>query len=194
MENVILKQDFSEAILHGIYVSNMAYEIGRELGLEKEILHELAIAGLLHDIGKLKLAAEDARAEGNNLVIEQLRYVRMHSKLSYEILKDKNYSDFILKAVLYHHENYDGSGYPENLIGEEIPIGARILRICDVFIALTSDRAYRKAFDTKTAISLMVDEVKNFDMKIFLAFLNVVNEIDIEKVIKNREYIHKKGN
>lgn len=195
MENVILKQDLSEAILHGIYVSNMAYEIGKELGLEDDVLHELAIAGLLHDIGKLKLASEDERAESDNLVIEQLRYVRMHSKLSYEILKDKDYSDFILKSILYHHENYDGSGYPENLTGEDIPFGARILRVCDVFIALTSDRAYRKAFDTKTAISLMVDEVKNFDMKVFLAFLNVVNEIDIEEVIKNRElYTDKKGN
>ncbi|MDE6208357.1 MAG: HD domain-containing protein [Lachnospiraceae bacterium] len=195
MENVILKQDLSEAILHGIYVSNMAYEIGKELGLEDDVLYELAIAGLLHDIGKLKLASEDERAESDNLVIEQLRYVRMHSKLSYEILKDKDYSDFILKSILYHHENYDGSGYPENLMGEDIPFGARILRVCDVFIALTSDRAYRKAFDTKTAISLMVDEVKNFDMKVFLAFLNVVNEIDIEEVIKNRElYTDKKGN
>ena len=195
MENVILKQDLSEAILHGIYVSNMAYEIGKELGLEDDVLYELAIAGLLHDIGKLKLASEDERAESDNLVIEQLRYVRMHSKLSYEILKDKDYSDFILKSILYHHENYDGSGYPENLTGEDIPFGARILRVCDVFIALTSDRAYRKAFDTKTAISLMVDEVKNFDMKVFLAFLNVVNEIDIEEVIKNRElYTDKKGN
>lgn len=111
----------------------------------------------------------------------------MHSQLSYEILRDKGYSQFVLKSILHHHENYDGSGYPDNIAGEDIPLGARILRICDVFIALTSDRAYRKAFDVNTAVSLMIDEVKNFDMKIFLAFLNVVNEIDIDKVIKNRE-------
>lgn len=185
MGNVILDQDISDAILHGIYVSNMAYEIGKEMGLSKDILHELAIAGMLHDIGKLKLAENNQ--EKHNLVIEQLRYVRMHSQLSYEILKDKDYSQFVLKSILHHHENYDGSGYPDNIAGEDIPLGARILRICDVFIALTSDRAYRKAFDVNTAVSLMIDEVKNFDMKIFLAFLNVVNEIDIDKVIKNRE-------
>lgn len=185
MENVILDQDISDAILHGIYVSNMAYEIGKEMRLSKDVLQELAIAGMLHDIGKLKLAENNQ--EKHNLVIEQLRYVRMHSQLSYEILRDKGYSQFVLKSILYHHENYDGSGYPDNIAGEDIPLGARILRICDVFIALISDRAYRKAFDVNTAVSLMIDEVKNFDMKIFLAFLNVVNEIDIDKVIKNRE-------
>ncbi len=185
MENVILDQDISDAILHGIYVSNMAYEIGKEMRLSKDVLHELAIAGMLHDIGKLKLAENNQ--EKHNLVIEQLRYVRMHSQLSYEILRVKGYSQFVLKSILHHHENYDGSGYPDNIAGEDIPLGARILRICDVFIALTSDRAYRKAFDVNTAVSLMIDEVKNFDMKIFLAFLNVVNEIDIDKVIKNRE-------
>ena len=185
MENVILDQDISDAILHGIYVSNMAYEIGKEMRLSKGVLQELAIAGMLHDIGKLKLAENNQ--EKHNLVIEQLRYVRMHSQLSYEILRDKGYSQFVLKSILHHHENYDGSGYPDNIAGEDIPLGARILRICDVFIALISDRAYRKAFDVNTAVSLMIDEVKNFDMKIFLAFLNVVNEIDIDKVIKNRE-------
>ena len=144
MENVILDQDISDAILHGIYVSNMAYEIGKEMRLSKDVLHELAIAGMLHDIGKLKLAENNQ--EKHNLVIEQLRYVRMHSQLSYEILRDKGYSQFVLKSILHHHENY-----------------------------------------VNTAVSLMIDEVKNFDMKIFLAFLNVVNEIDIYKVIKNRE-------
>lgn len=185
MENVILDQDISDAILHGIYVSNMAYEIGKKMRLSKDVLHELAIAGMLHDIGKLKLPENNQ--EKHNLVIEQLRYVRMHSQLSYEILRNKGYSQFVLKSILHHHENYDGSGYPDNIAGEDIPLGARILRICDVFIALISDRAYRKAFDVNTAVSLMIDEVKNFDMKIFLAFLNVVNEIDIDKVIKNRE-------
>lgn len=185
MGNVILDQDFQDAILHGIYVSNMAYEIGKEMGLSSEVLYELAIAGMLHDIGKLQLS--ESNHEKNSLVIEQLRYVRMHSKLSYEILKDKGYSDFVLESILHHHENYDGSGYPDNLVGDVIPLGARILRICDVFIALISDRAYRKAFDVNTAKSLMIDEVKNFDMKIFLAFLNVVNGIDVDSVIRNRE-------
>ena len=103
---------------------------------------------------------------------------------SADILKKKDFSDFVIESILYHHENYDGSGYPDNLQGESIPLGARILRVCDVFIALTSDRPYRKAFDTETAVTLMIDEVKNFDIKVFLAFLKVVHEIDLNRDIK----------
>ena len=190
MSNVILKQDFEEAILHGIYVSNMAYEIGKELGLDSETLSELAMAGMLHDLGKMEIAKEFEN-EKDGMVIEQLRYRRLHSKLSYDILSKMGFSEFVLDSVKYHHENYDGSGYPDNLVGDNIPLGARILRVCDVFIALISDRAYRKAFDINTAISLMIEEEKNYDMKVLLAFFNVVNEIDINKNIKNRELLKK---
>lgn len=179
-----LKKDVPEAIEHGIYVSNMAKYIGRELGLPEKMVYELSIAGVLHDIGKLRLSNYMYGRGEESFVVEQLRYVRMHSKLSADILKKKDYSDFVIESILYHHENYDGSGYPDNLQGESIPLGARILRVCDVFIALTSDRPYRKAFDTETAVALMIDEVKNFDMKVFLAFLKVVHEIDLNRDIK----------
>ncbi|MGX8728838.1 MAG: HD-GYP domain-containing protein, partial [Lachnospiraceae bacterium] len=85
----------------------------------------------------------------------------------------------ICEAVLYHHENFDGSGYPENLSGEEIPLGARIIRVCDVFAALTSDRPYRKHFSIEDALQLMIDEITNFDMKIFLAFNRVAHRVGI---------------
>lgn len=179
----MIKLQINDAVEHGIYVSNMACAIGRKMGLSEEVINELAVAGVLHDIGKLRLG--NYLDNGNeNFVVEQLRYVRMHSKLSYDILSRNNYSDFILKSILYHHENYDGSGYPENLHGEEIPLGARILRVCDVFIALTSDRSYRRALDVDTAVQLMIEEVKNFDMEVFLAFLKVVHEVDVNKDIK----------
>ena len=70
----------------------------------------------------------------------------------------------------------DGSGYPDNLRGEEIPYGARIIRVCDVFAALISDRPYRKSFDQDTALELMIEEVKNFDIKVFLAFQRVIHQ------------------
>ncbi len=173
--NRILKYDLSTELRHGISVSNLAYAVAKELALPEEQCYDLAIAGILHDIGKLKLTGYIDGRERDPLVIEELKYVRMHSTLGYEELKDQGYSDFILKSILYHHENYDGSGYPENLAGEEIPIGARILRVCDVYCALTSDRPYRKAFDRETAIELMIEEVKNFDMRVFLAFQRVVH-------------------
>lgn len=179
-----LKKDVPEAIEHGIYVCNMAKYIARELGLSEKMVYELSVAGVLHDIGKLQLSNYMYGNDENQFVVEQLRQVRMHSKLSAEIVKKQGYSDFVVESILYHHENYDGSGYPDNLQGDSIPLGARILRVCDVFIALTSDRAYRKAFDMDTAVTLMIDEVKNFDMKVFLAFLKVVHEIDLNRDIR----------
>ena len=101
--------------------------------------------------------------------------MRMHTTLGYEELKDQGYSEFVLESILYHHENYDGTGYPDNLIGDQIPIGARILRVCDVFAALTSDRPYRTAFDVATVMELMIDEIKNFDMEVFLAFQRIIH-------------------
>ena len=171
----LLEFDLSAELKHGIAVSNLAYALSKELGLPHEKCYDLAIAGMLHDIGKLKLRSYINGQEKNPLVIEELKYVRMHSALGYEELKGQGYSDFILKSILYHHENYDGSGYPSNLAGEEIPIGARILRVCDVFCALSQDRSYRKAFDRHTVMELMIDEIKNFDLEVFLAFQRVVH-------------------
>lgn len=167
--------DLEKEIAHGIQVSNLAYKIGKQMDFSEEICHELAIAGILHDIGKLKLL-EYIAGDESPLVVEEIKYVRKHPQLGYESLKDRGYSPFVLESIYYHHENYDGSGYPENLRGDEIPEGARILRVCDVFAALIAKRSYRDAFSKKTAVEMMIDEVKNFDMKVFLAFQRVIHE------------------
>ena len=171
----LLDFDLSEELNHGIVVSNLAYAVAAELGQDEEFCYQMAIAGMLHDIGKLKLTDYINGQENDPLLIEELKYVRMHSSLGYEELKDQGYSDLVLQSVLYHHENYDGSGYPSNLRGDSIPLGARILRVCDVYAALSSDRPYRRAFDVSTVIELMIDEIKNFDMEVFLAFQRVVH-------------------
>ena len=105
--------------------------------------------------------------------------MRLHAKLGADIARQEGYGDDIADIILYHHENYDGSGYPYCLQGEEIPIGARIIRVCDVFVALISDRAYRKAFEPKIALLMVSDEVRHFDMKVFLAFQRIINTTDI---------------
>lgn len=171
----LLDFDLSEELNHGIAVSNLAYAVAAELGQDEEFCYQMAIAGMLHDIGKLKLTDYINGQENDPLLIEELKYVRMHSSLGYEELKDQGYSELVLQSVLYHHENYDGSGYPSNLRGDSIPLGARILRVCDVYAALSSDRPYRKAFDVSTVIELMIDEIKNFDMEVFLAFQRIIH-------------------
>ena len=171
----ILEFDLTAELNHGVVVSNLAYAVAAEMGRDEAFCYQMAIAGMLHDIGKLKLTGYINGQERDPLLIEELKYVRMHSSLGYEELKEQGYSDIVLQSILYHHENYDGSGYPSNLSGDSIPLGARILRVCDVYAALSSDRPYRKAFDVSTVIELMIDEIKNFDMEVFLAFQRVVH-------------------
>lgn len=177
----IFEEDITEEVNHGIRMSNLAYHVAKELGLYEDTCHELAIAGMVHDIGKLRVSGYLYGRDENTLRIEEMKYVRMHPRLGYEILMRYDFSDFIVESILYHHENMDGSGYPENLKDEQIPIGAKVLRVCDVYAALTSDRPYRKAFDKETAVELMIDEIKNFDMKVFLAFQRVIHEEELEE-------------
>ena len=158
----LLTYTLDDQVVHAMRVSNLAYAIGRELGLDEDTCQALFDAGLLHDIGKEKLRSYVYEEAQNPLMVEEMKYVRMHATLGYEILRERGYPEFILQSVLHHHENMDGSGYPDNLRGEEIPYGARILRVCDVFAALISDRPYRKSFDKATAIELMIEEIKKF--------------------------------
>lgn len=171
----LLQYSLREQLVHGMRVSNLACGLAKELGLPEDYCYDMAVAGMLHDIGKERVSnALDEDAE--RLIVEEIHYVRLHSQASYEILKQRGYSERILQTVLYHHENMDGSGYPENLSGEAIPLGARIVRVCDVYAALTSDRPYRKSFDRKTAVELMIEDIKDFDIKVFLAFQRMLHE------------------
>ncbi len=176
-----LTEDLETEIAHGIEVSRLAGKLAKELKLDPDFCHDIEIAGMLHDIGKLRASTYLYGGEEDTLNVEKMRYVRLHAGLGYEVVKEEGYSDRICEMILHHHENYDGTGYPDNLIGEQIPLGARILRICDVFVALTSDRPYRKAFDNETAVELLIEEVRHFDMKIFLPFQSIVHEEILER-------------
>lgn len=169
--------DLRSELKHGMAVSNLAYEVAKRIKLPEDQCYEIAVAGMLHDIGKLRLKGYIYGKLQDPMKVEELKYVRMHSQLGYEVLKEQGcYSDFVLESVLYHHENYDGSGYPGNLSGNAIPVGARIMRVCDVYCALNSDRPYRKAFDSQTVMRMMIEEIKRFDLEIFLAFQRAVHD------------------
>lgn len=173
----LLRYSLEEQLVHGMRVSNYAYLVAKELGMDEDFCYDMAVAGMLHDIGK-ELVSSRLDEDAEKLIVEEIHYVRLHSQASYGILKKRGYSELIQKTVLYHHENMDGSGYPENLVGEAIPLGARIIRICDVYTALTSDRPYRKSFDRKAATEMLIEEIKDFDVKIFLAFQRVLHQYE----------------
>ena len=176
----IVDYNLTEEISHGVYVSRLARHVTKSLGYDEEMQYDMALAGLLHDIGKLRLTNYIYGEESSSspLTIEEMKYVRMHSLLSYDIVKSRGFNSRVCETILYHHENMDGSGYPENLTGEQIPEGSRIIRVCDVFAALTTDRPYRKSFKKDEALSLMIEEIKNYDMRVFLAFEHVVHKVE----------------
>ena len=165
--------NMSEQLKHGENVSSLAYEVGRELGLSDEACNDLIVAGFFHDIGKTQISSE---SEGRDtMLVEKMNSVRQHPRAGYEILKRHGFSEEICRDVLYHHENMDGSGYPENLEGTNIPLGACILRVCDVFCALIQDRPYRSAFSPEIAMKMMIEEVEKYNLKVFLAFQRVLH-------------------
>ena len=166
--------DFKSGIKHGVLVANLTYALAKEYGMSEAEAYELKVAAMVHDIGKLKLSEYLYGRTNESLPEEEKKYMSMHSKISYDVLKKYDYSDNIMEVVLSHHECYDGSGYPNGLVGEDIPIGARILKVTDEFAALISDRP-----------SIMIDEVKNLDMKAFILFQRLIHEESTLELIKN---------
>lgn len=201
-DNEVIIEDLADNMVHGICVSNLTYLLAKNLGYEEKFCQELATAGLVHDIGKLKLCGylygRLDNEENQNLSYtkknkDSAQYMRMHSRLSYDILSKYEYSEDVLKTVLYHHENYDGSGYPEGLKGEAIPLGARIMRVADTFTALISERPYRHAFDIDTAVEIMIDEIEFYDMRVFLMLQRLIHEEEtLEMVRTSKEPIEMK--
>ncbi|MDO4622365.1 MAG: HD domain-containing protein [Eubacteriales bacterium] len=169
----LLGSSMTEQVAHGKQVSMLAYEVGKELGLDEEALRNLTIAGFFHDIGKTVLELD--KQTDRVLLVEEMNSVQKHPEIGYEKLKDHGFSDEICEAVLFHHENYDGSGYPYNVEGWNIPLGACVLRVCDVFCALIQDRPYRKAFSPETAVHIMIEDVKKYDLKVFMALQRVLH-------------------
>lgn len=177
--------DLKGGIQHGVLVANLSYALGLACGLSEEEAYELKNAAMVHDVGKLKLSQYLYGRSYRNFSDEEMKYMRMHSKISYDVLKKYDYSDNIMDVVLWHHECFDGSGYPDNLKGDEIPLGARILKVTDEFAALISDRPYRKGFDIDTAVNIMIDEIKNMDMKVFITFQRMIHEDSTLELIEN---------
>jgi putative nucleotidyltransferase with HDIG domain len=129
---------------HADRVSRIAGAIARELGIAEREIEQIELAGLLHDIGKI--GVEDRiLMKPTRLDSDEQELMRRHPIYGASILEPSAALRPLVPIVLAHHENYDGTGYPQGLKGEEIPIGSRILLVADTYEAMTSDRIYRKA-------------------------------------------------
>ncbi|MEN2983791.1 MAG: diguanylate cyclase [Dictyoglomaceae bacterium] len=162
--------------VHSQDVAKYAVKIGKKLGLPKEDLEILDLAGKLHDIGKIGIPSNILRKPGS-LNEEEWQIIKEHPKLGYLILNQLPKMEKLLQAILYHHERYDGKGYPQSLKGKEIPILARILAVADAYSAMKSDRPYRKALSKKEIIREIKNNMgKQFDPDISQKFLEILKE------------------
>lgn len=139
---------------HSERVGFLAKVTGQHIGLPARQLQDLEWAGLLHDIGKIGIPEEVLNKAGR-LTPEEFALIKGHPSRSFEVLRPVASLAGLLEGVLYHHENPDGTGYPEGLKGDQIPLMARIIHVVDVFDALTSTRSYRKAFPVEEAMKML---------------------------------------
>ncbi len=143
-----------------------AIEIGKEMGLSAVDLEALRAAALLHDIGKLAVPEHIINKPGR-LSPEEFEKMKIHPVVGGEILERVNFPYPVVPIVRAHHEKWDGTGYPDGLPGERIPIGARILTVVDCLDALTSDRQYRRGIPLDEAMAWVVSQAgKQFDPRV----------------------------
>jgi putative nucleotidyltransferase with HDIG domain len=151
---------------HLARVEIYAMEIGRELGLDENQLKALEAGALLHDIGKLAVP-EYIISKPGKLTPEEFEKMKIHPVVGAELLEQVGFPYPVAPIVRGHHEKWDGSGYPDGLSGEDIPIGARILSTVDCLDALASDRQYRRALPLDEALAIVQkDSGKSFDPRI----------------------------
>jgi HD-GYP domain-containing protein (c-di-GMP phosphodiesterase class II) len=169
---------------HAAKVADYATAIARELGLPAERLEPLRQAGFLHDIGKIGIS-EQVLHKPDRLTDEEYRYVKGHAALGGQFLEMCRSLRHLAPFVRHHHEWWDGSGYPDGLGGEDIPLEARILAVCDAVEAMASDRPYRSGM----SLTRIINEIKacsgtQFDPAVASAFVRIA-ELERDRLVTN---------
>ncbi len=199
LENVRLHQNLKEKLLnavstlamaleakdaytrgHSQRVSHYSVEIARAMGLDEEEVEAIRLAGILHDIGKIGIRDEILQKRGK-LTEEDWNQIRKHPEISVTILSRIPDLKGIVKIVRHHHERYDGTGYPDGLAGEEIPLGARILAVTDMLDALISDRPYREKITFAEAVEKIREASgTQLDPKIVEALEKIADRLSLD--------------
>ncbi|KPK02052.1 MAG: hypothetical protein AMK71_03620 [Nitrospira bacterium SG8_35_4] len=144
---------------HTQRVSELAVALAVKMGLSTKDINEIKIGGIIHDVGKIGVPRAILNKPGR-LELEEFEIMKTHPSIGYRIcLPLKKSLGMVLDIIYYHHEKLDGSGYPVGLKGEDIPVGAKVLAVADIYDALTSDRPYRKAMSKEKALEILRQEV-----------------------------------
>ena len=159
---------------HSVRVAELASLAARSLSLPARSIEDIETAALLHDVGKIDAIYSDILQKKGSLSHEELEIIKSHVEKGVELLTSlSSFRSEVISAVRHHHERFDGSGYPDGLAGNQIPLGARIIKICDAVDAMLSDRPYRKALaigDVREQLLIFQD--REFDPDLVRLFLS----------------------
>ena len=161
---------------HSIGVANMAAFLCNEMKLSDEETELIYQAALFHDIGKLKIPLEILRAP-RALTDEEKEQVKMHPEYGEEIAQEYGLPSRVCQYIRQHHERIDGTGYPDGIKGEDLPLGARIIAVCDVLQAMLQQRSYKEAFSKKECKTKLMDSAGILDWDIITVALIFWDEI-----------------
>jgi HD-GYP domain-containing protein (c-di-GMP phosphodiesterase class II) len=162
---------------HSDRVARVAVRLAKELNCDAELLHTLYMAGLLHDVGKIGIDDTVLR-KPDKLTPEEFEHIKQHPELGYRILADIAQLAAVLPAVLHHHEQWDGRGYPMKLVSDQIPLIARIVAVADAFDAMSSDRPYRKGMSVEKVNEIFKKGAgQQWDPEVIAAYFSAFDDI-----------------
>jgi HD-GYP domain-containing protein (c-di-GMP phosphodiesterase class II) len=167
--------------------------MGQEMRLDTENMKSLEYAAILHDAGEVVIPYE-LLTKPSKLTGKEYEIVKSHPMAGVEIIKHMKALKSVMPIILYHHENYDGSGYPKGLKKEQIPIGARIMGVVSAFEAMITKRPYRSVRTIADAIEeVRLNSGTQFDPKVVHVFLTVINRKDVQQALEKELYGHRQG-
>ena len=198
-----LKTSDEYTFKHSVDVATISMIVAKQQGMNSNQIREIGVAGLLHDIGKTKVPTNILNKPGK-LNNQEFEIMKQHTLIgaqmldSLEMYHDEEMMKYAYEICRWHHERYDGKGYPDGLKGEEIPLSAQVVSLADVYDALVSDRVYKKAYSHEKAMEMILNGECGMFNPLLLECLveiqdKVCKELGIKGVNECLEYLEERN-
>ena len=179
-----LKTSDEYTFKHSVDVATISMIVAKKMGMTDEEIHEIGVAGLLHDVGKTKIPLEILNKPGR-LDDAEFEVMRQHSVYSYRIIQNNaDLSEEVKLGVLQHHEKINGAGYPIGVSGQQISPYAKVLAVADIYDALVTERPYKSAFSQREAIEMIMSMTQELDLFAMESFLQSMILYPVDSIVE----------